>query len=353
MAKRPTLPITPYVSKKTSQVSAYHIRVSIGGKQRRFIAKGSYQFAVQEYYRLKSEQSRLHKNTLVEGSNNILFEELVDIWVERVAKHKRSFRQDINYKIPLFKKHLGKINASEVSQLSVQALLNDVKSKYSNATVNRYRAWLCKIFNDATDWGMVQSNPVSRIKKLPEQTKIVKPIPHSDFVAVMKRCPKDVRLIMVTSAYTGMRLGEVLGLRWSCVDFKEGLIHVKYSHDQEFTKTNRTRVIPIHPRLKNVLIAIKKKRKKDAPDIVFIKSNKRCVPERVTRSIDSAIKLIGCQKFTFHDLRHSYATRMLMATKDLRGVQILLGHSSSKTTERYTHILSDHLKDMNASFSIK
>ena len=138
------------------------------------------------------------------------------------------------------------------------------------------------------------------------------------------------RLVLMFLYYTGIRLNEIVNLKWEDIDFDRGTIHLKVA------KGEKERVIFLHDKLKNFIDYFNVKSK----GYVFMsnlgkKYDKRTIQLIVRNAAEKA--RIG-KRITPHTLRHSFATHLLEAGADIRQIQKLLGHSSLQTTQIYTHV---------------
>jgi len=135
------------------------------------------------------------------------------------------------------------------------------------------------------------------------------------------------------SLRTGMRKAEIANLQWIQVDLINREIEVVR------TKSGKKRVIPISEDLHQMLRLLREK--KENSDFVFQyvdqKTGKRKHLRFFRRSFENACRRAKIGGFTFHDLRHTFASRLVRAGVDLITVKDLLGHFSVRTTERYTH----------------
>ncbi|MDD2714309.1 MAG: tyrosine recombinase XerC [Candidatus Wallbacteria bacterium] len=153
--------------------------------------------------------------------------------------------------------------------------------------------------------------------------------------------PRD-RALLETIYASGLRVSESVGLNTKDIDFKEGLIRV-------MGKGRRERIIPIGSK---ALSAIRDYHAVRNPVLdkgaVFLNQRGRRLTDRsVRRILDKAIhELAMNKKICPHSLRHSFATHLLECGADLRTVQELLGHVSIGTTQIYTHINGDRLKEV-------
>ncbi|HEX2269692.1 MAG TPA: site-specific integrase, partial [Pyrinomonadaceae bacterium] len=139
---------------------------------------------------------------------------------------------------------------------------------------------------------------------------------------------------------TGMRRGELLNLSWQNVDFLRGVIHVVN------TKTARDRIIPMSQSVREVLI---EQRQTQEGDLVF--ASRRIAKRRmdeglvdVKKGFVAACIDAGIADFHFHDLRHTFATRLGDAGCNVTTIARLLGHSNIQMSMRYTHASDDTLR---------
>ena len=132
---------------------------------------------------------------------------------------------------------------------------------------------------------------------------------------------------------TGMRKGEILTLEWRCVDFKKGYIEILNS------KTGKSRKIPMSEKLKKELLLLNQE-----TEFVFTNFNTKKHYWDIKREFKQIIDLAEIKNFTFHDLRHTAATRMVENNVDLVVVQEILGHEHIQTTMRYAHPVPERKK---------
>ena len=210
------------------------------------------------------------------------------------------------------------------------------------ATVNRRIGTLKHMFNKANDWGMMtdeQAQKLNKIKLLKENNKRLKYLSSEECRALLNACPDYIKPIVITAINTGMRKSEIFNLKWENVDMKHGFIKL----NPEETKSGKGREIPINQHMEKVLTYQDSNRYDDS-DYVFC-SPVTCKPFKdIKRSFTSACNEAGIRGFRFHDLRHTFASQLVMAGAELASVQKLLGHATINMTMRYSHLSPDHLK---------
>lgn len=152
-----------------------------------------------------------------------------------------------------------------------------------------------------------------------------------DFDTVYAEAAEHLKPILLTGLNTGMRRDEILSLKWKNVDLVKKYIHVSES------KSNKSRDIGINKVLHKALNSLKYT---SLEDYVFTYDGKPI--KDIKRAFNSALRRAGVKKFVFHDLRHTFATNLVMKGFDLRTVQELLGHQSIMMTMRYSHPTPEH-----------
>jgi integrase len=143
------------------------------------------------------------------------------------------------------------------------------------------------------------------------------------------RCPHLYAQVVV-AMHSGMRRGEVRGLDWSRVDFSRGVLRL------EMTKSGRRREIPMNRAIYDALSALPR-------------TGTKVFPTTGRTAFLGAVDRAGLKDFRFHDLRHTFASQLVMRGRPLKEVQELLGHSSVRMTERYSHLSPERLRDAVAT----
>ncbi|MBU0929527.1 MAG: tyrosine-type recombinase/integrase, partial [Nanoarchaeota archaeon] len=136
--------------------------------------------------------------------------------------------------------------------------------------------------------------------------------------------------------YSGLRLNELLNLRWEDIDIERKTIQLKIA------KGEHQRVIFLHDKLIEILNIIGTKKE----GLIFLSNrNKKYSGESIQQIVKQAAKRAGIKKrVTPHTFRHSFATHLLEAGADIRYIQQLLGHSNLQTTQIYTHVANKDIK---------
>jgi excisionase family DNA binding protein len=260
------------------------------------------------------------------------FSELSRMYLDDYAKqNKRSWRDD-QYRLEAnMNPYFGNYGLQEITPHMVeQYRARRLKSGVTPSTVNREITILKKMFNLAMDWGLAQSNPVLKVKLFSEKnTQKERILTETEESRLLVECPPFLKPIVVTALNTGMRRGEILGLRWTQVDLEKRSIRVVQ------TKSGKDRAIPLNEPLHGVFSALRALDTRT--ELVFPNPMTGKSYTEVKKSFKAACKRAGISNLRFHDLRHTFASRLVTMGVDIVTVRDLLGHFSVNVTQRYTH----------------
>jgi len=259
--------------------------------------------------------------------------ELYSKWAER----QRSFGSK-KYFIQVLVNEFGNCPLRRFTTLLVEEFqTKTIMEGKAKATANRYLACLKHMLHKAVEWDMVEEEAHKRIKRvkfLPENNKRLRYLSREESQALIDACSPHLQPIVVTALNTGMRKEEILSLEWDKhIDLKHGFILL------DKTKNGGRREIPTNRTLKQTLQRIV--RRLDSPYVFTDNEGKRF--KDVKRSFHSALRKTGIKDFRFHDLRHSFASQLVMSGADLATIQELLGHKTLEMTLRYAHLAPGHM----------
>jgi integrase len=225
------------------------------------------------------------------------------------------------------------------------SLINDFKiarraEGIKPGTIHRQLDIMKRAFNLAIrEWEWCDKNPVTRISLEKLNNKRDRWLTFEEEERLLQVCPVWLRNLALFGLNTGMRLGEILSLTWKGGDLFRKTATVFRS------KNNEKRTIPLNEAAFELLKA-KREVRSIKTDLVFHTKTHTAIDEcNVGRAFRIALKRAGIQDFRFHDLRHTFATRMVQAGKDLYKVQVLLGHKTPIMTQRYAHHYPESLRD--------
>jgi integrase len=165
--------------------------------------------------------------------------------------------------------------------------------------------------------------------------------PEEVWALVRKADSEQDGALFLTAAFTGLRRGELLALRWRDVDFAGSTVRVRASYAAgalTSPKSGKVRAVPLAPEVAKALAKLAKRdRFTSEDDLVFAgETGSYLDGSALRRRYKHALKAAALRPLRFHDLRHTFGTRMI-AKADIRRVQEWMGHADIQTTMRYLH----------------
>jgi integrase len=213
----------------------------------------------------------------------------------------------------------------------------------SNRSKNKLLVLLHGIFRRAQSVYGLAVNPVARIERHPQRSSgDIEVFSPEEVWALVRAAATDQHgAIYLTAAFTGLRLGELLALRWRDVDFAASAIRVRASYASGHLttpKSGKVRAVPMAPDVSEALAKLGRREHWTAEDdLVFPgESGGYLDGSALSRRYKAALSRAGLRRLRFHDLRHTFGTRMI-AKADIRRVQEWMGHSDIQTTMKYLH----------------
>jgi len=200
-------------------------------------------------------------------------------------------------------------------------------------SVNRELITLRSMFSRMVAWEYLQTHPMKGIKPLKAQERVPTFLMLDQLDRLFDACESQhLYTFVVLAAYTGLRKGEILSLKWDDVDHKRKEIAVQK------TKTRKARSIPMNDLIAETL--------ENHP--IRIVDGKKCSlvltrPDgksyrHMTTEFEKALEKAELPRIRIHDLRHSFASNLVIAGMPLNVVQELMGHNDIKTTMIYAHL---------------
>lgn len=277
----------------------------------------------------------------------ILFRQLAADFLDFAKINKRSYRSDELRMRRLLEKfgdrEEGSIEANEIEQFK-----GDLTEKegLKPATVNRHLALMKTVYSIGIRNKKIAANPVKLVKLYPENNKRVRYLTDDEESRLFRALPECYHPIVEIGLLTGLRASNLLGLRWPDVDLKEGVYTIPMS------KSGATLRLPMHSRVKEILSRLPRSKvvrlaaaEPEGHKGPYVFAGPAGEPPRdFTHTFAAAVKRAKIHDLHFHDLRHTWASRMAMGGVDLRTIQHLGGWKTLSMVERYTHLSPDHTR---------
>ena len=273
--------------------------------------------------------------------------DLLDRYRREVLPRKRDKKQ--TGQLEWWKSQLGEYRLKEMSSslisLCRDRLIGETSErtgrKRTAATVNRYLALLSHVFTIAVkEWEWMAVNPVTQISKLKEsrgRTRFLSDEEREKLLAACRSSESPRLFTIVTLALsTGMRRGEILGMKWENVDLEKKRITLVE------TKNGETRVVPLVGKAYELIVHVYLKQEPEADSLIFSAPKNPAQPINIRTAWETALKKSSVSNFRFHDLRHSTASYLAMNGASLLEIADILGHKTLQMVKRYSHLSEDH-----------
>jgi integrase/recombinase XerD len=232
----------------------------------------------------------------------------------------------------------------EISNEDVIAYNNDyiLKNKFSSSYQNQIVNAIKLFFNIVKETA-IEIHKVHR----PKREKVLPNVLSKEEIKAILEAPKNLKhKAMLSMIYScGLRRSELLNLKPNDIDSKRNVVIIRQS------KGKKDRITPLSPK---ILALLRAYYKEYSPKVYLFEGQEKNT-QYSARSLEEVLKksvklAIINKPVTLHWLRHSYATHLLESGTDLRYIQELLGHNSSKTTEIYTHVSTKNIQQIKSPF---
>jgi integrase len=236
----------------------------------------------------------------------------------------------------------------DIDVAAIEAWRSCLPSCLSPRTKNKLLIQLHGIFRRAERVYGLPRNPMADIERHRQRsTGDIEVFTVEEVLALVRAAGSEQdAAIYMAAAFTGLRRGELLALRWRDADFEASAIRVRASYSGgalTMPKSGRVRSVPMAPDVAQVLAQLgQREHFVSDDDLVFTGELGGYLDgSALRRRYDRALRSAGLRPLRFHDLRHTFGTRMI-ARADIRRVQEWMGHSDIQTTMKYLHYVPRH-----------
>lgn len=299
---------------------------------------------------MKFDYDELAKKFFEQLNGNTKNINLEDFTIEYISFVERNRAAKTCEGVKLVAKHLlafyppvKEINTIELKD--AENFIDHLRKTAPLGTYNYLRT-LKAMFNKAIEWNHLRSNVFTKVKLPKRQEKNPAFITPDELAKILEKIDKQfVRDIAEISFYSGMRLSEATFLKWKNISININTITI--GDDSFNTKTRKSRSIPIHPRVKEIIEKLKDRRKNKKEDYLFRKSgNQPFTGSYISKQFKKACREAGIDEAVhYHNLRHSTASLLSQKGVSLYTIQKILGHTTINTTQIYAHLQIDTLRD--------
>jgi integrase len=356
MEKKMAEPSRNDITGKWEFVFDYYIQ----GKRKQVRRRGfkSKRLANDELIRLQKE---VQDDDYIE-ENKKTISEYMKYWLENIRKlecEATSYYNNLLYLKNHINPRIGKIKLQDMSPMKCQEFVNDMHNDgYARNTIDRVCTLLKLALDKAIEYKLIKENNMRTVtlpKKIKKQVKVWSLQQVNHFLNAMK--DRRYYCVYAIALLTGMRQGEILGLRWKDIDFNKKLISVRQTlthYGKEIKDGTKTisgeRTISISEQLIKILnkqhqeyIVFKSNTEEfiDMDLVIYnLKNGKTVFPGNLTKRYIDDVKRAGLPHIRFHDMRHTHATLLIQQNINVKVISERLGHSKiGVTLDVYSHVL--------------
>ncbi len=298
------------------------------------------------------ESSRLPQKSSgpPEKDSSLLFRDAFERFYDYASTYKASWRDDRGKYHNHLKDTLGHLPLGMIRVATIEELkLKLMAKRLSPATQTRVLALVRVVFNHVIRLELHEgTNPVSKVKMPKVNNARLRYLTRDEAELLLDSCTQgstaspELHDIVLLSLYSGMRLGECLGLLWSDVDLERGTITIRDS------KNGSSRVVFMHPRVKGMLNERPRGVGEAKPLGKIFRNHPHTVTHRFKRVVDSLGLNDGIddvrQRVVFHTLRHTFCSWQAEMGTSIQVIKELAGHKTLAMTMRYSHLSDQTLR---------
>ncbi|HUO58663.1 MAG TPA: tyrosine-type recombinase/integrase [bacterium] len=315
--------------------------ISEGGlKKRKRVRLGQIPLAQAKQVLAQHTREIVAGRFLAEEKQEVTFTEAADSFLGYSEARRRSHDNDIQM-VKRLKDYFGNRPLRSLTPDVVEGFLTHRRKvgnqapgerrtgmPLSNSTLNRDLGILKCIVNRAVFNGLLEKNPIQRVRPFKEESRD-RTLTSEEYQSLLGYCSPRLSAIVQLAYWTGMRKGEILGLRWEQVDFQNKVINLEAAD----TKTQEKREVP----LTEALIGLLKRTPKTLGcPYVFTERGKHILD--IKTAFLKAVRTAGIENFRFHDLRHCAVTNLRKAGVNDSVIMSISGHKTYAMFKRYNRI---------------
>lgn len=284
---------------------------------------------------------------------DITFEEFKDLYIEHISLYMQENTIKLYHMALKHFESLYKLEMNRINTLHIQSCIDKmVVAGLSYGSIKTYKNRITSIFNSAvTKYNILSISPAINLEiKTQKEPSKKRALTDNDLKDLINKTQNMKYKVMFSLAgMCGLRLGEILGLKWDKIDFKNNTITIDTQWKNlpnnsvgfgELKSANSYRTVPMPPLVRKLLLQWKSNSITDIHNRVIIYKN----VTGLTSLLKNYIKKIGYD-LSIHELRHTYATALISNGVDFKTVAKLMGHDIEQTMKTYSHVTDDMLNN--------
>jgi integrase len=279
------------------------------------------------------------------------FNEFADLWLKNHAEVNvkpatfRIYSDTVNKN---FKPALDSLKLTDITTVDLQTYIGDRLKSVSPSSVGIEVTIMKLMFKHAYRWGFLKQNPADFVDKPKAAKPEIDLLTPDEVTTLLEHTKSHYRVAFLTDVMTGLRAGELWGLKWEDVDWNSKQIHVKRSLWKQQFQTPKSKYSIRRIDIPDMLVRELKKWKLASPvskDDVIFPSPRGKRSEHINvhgEHFKPALRRAGLRHVSFHSLRHTNASMRIQAGQNIKYISVQLGHASIQITlDIYGHLFND------------
>lgn len=310
------------------------VRFQWRGEEIRRSARTAAKGEAREYL---AELQAQYRKLDVGGTPRVPFSDAAVAYIEEhVSRKALSTIASYQNCLKVLQEAFGQSYMDEISRSRIAQFEAEQAKRVSASTLKHYRAVLSGLFQVAMRHEWVKDNPCRTLDPIEVNNSRHRFLTAREWATLRDALPEPLKSIAEMSILRGMRLGEVIGLEWRDVNFVTDLITIRQ------TKAGRPRVIP----LEGADAVIRRFGTRGTGLIFRTGTGAGMRVDDVSKRVSRYAAKAGIVDFTFHDLRHTFASWYVQRGGDMYRLQQILGHKGPAMTQRYAHLRVEDLREI-------
>lgn len=280
----------------------------------------------------KSELRKSNYDIASDNHNYTLSQIIAEYKEFRANNYARP--EEFDYVIDKFYSLIGNKIAEQITLADLEKYRSYRKGKVKNSTINREMDNIKRVFSLAFENKRIRFNPCSELKKLKIENPNKRFLTKDEEEKLLKVANPTMKVMIILALNTGMRVGEILNLKWEHIFFKLNYLVALNP------KNGKPRKILLNKTLKAELENLPK-----ISEYVFSNPITKTKYKNIKKTFSRTVERAGIPHITFHELRHTTASRLNEKGVDILTIKEILDHADLKTTQQYTHTPRKNILD--------
>lgn len=286
------------------------------------------------------------KSAPVKKQNSILLSKFEEEYLKSVSLTKSNhYVRSVKLSFKHFKEFIGDLPLHKIELKQIDNFVNTVYARSESGSSLYFRT-LKAAFSKAVAWDYLTDNLFKKIKPPKTSKSLPLFITDKELQLIIDNTPRQfLKDIFTIAFYSGLRISEILNMKWRWIDETQNLIVTKISEDYK-TKSKRERIIPIHSKISDILSRLKPAIINPNSLIISHSTGRKFNEDFISKQFKKSLRSAKLNDdIHLHTLRHSFCSNLVQKGVSLYVVKELAGHQNITTTQIYSHLTQSSLSN--------